>query len=67
MKKAMSDVHQKFSVVCSCGRKVHFYAFEKYDKKICDWCGHYVFKNKKAKFKHELRIAMIKQKKENKE
>lgn len=54
-------------VSCSnCGRKVSFYSFEKDEKKICDWCGHYVFKNERAKLKHELKIMMIKKKKENK-
>lgn len=24
------------------------------DKIICDWCGNYIFKNKKAEFKYRL-------------
>lgn len=30
------------------------------DKAICDWCDHYVFKDKKAEFKYRLKEQMLK-------
>lgn len=45
-----------------CGRRVHFYAFEKKGKQLCDWCGRYVFKNQKEEFKYRLNEEIKKQK-----
>jgi uncharacterized protein (DUF983 family) len=45
-----------------CGRKMHFYAFEKKDKILCDWCGRYVFKNKKAEYDYRMKELLNKQK-----
>lgn len=42
-----------------CEHAISFYAFEP-DKKICNWCGRYNYKNDLAKFKDKL----IKKKKE---
>jgi len=45
----------KYKVSCPCGHKTVFYPFEKKDKKICSWCGHYVYINKRVEFKEKLR------------
>lgn len=63
----MSNIVQALNVTCEhCNRKVPFFAYEKDDKKVCSWCGHYIFKNNKAKFKHEMKKTIIKKKKEGK-
>lgn len=35
------------SYQCNCGHKVFILA--KQEKRLCTWCGHYVFKNKRDK------------------
>lgn len=55
----------KMKIVCPhCGRKAHFYAFEKADRQICNWCGKYVFKDKLSEFKY--RTMEFKHRKERK-
>lgn len=31
------------------------------DKKICKWCGNYIFKNKQAEFEYRLKERMVKE------
>lgn len=40
----------------NCG---HSLIIGKQDKVICDWCGHYVFKDKKAEFKYRLKEQLL--------
>lgn len=44
----------KYKVYCKCGHSMVIYPFEHIDKKICSWCGHYVYKNDLVKFKDLL-------------
>jgi len=45
-----------------CGKRVHFYAFEKKGKQLCDWCGRYVFKDKETEFNYRMKELLNKQK-----
>lgn len=36
-----------------CGHTISFYAFEK-ERKLCDWCGRFNYKNELVEFKHIL-------------
>lgn len=43
---------------CQC--TVAFFKFEKKDKKLCENCNRYVFKDDKTKFKYRLKEKMLK-------
>ena len=48
----------KYKKYCEfCGHTISFYAFEP-DKKICNWCGRYNYRNELVKFKNLLRKEM---------
>lgn len=42
----------KGKVKCSCGHSVIMPPH--YDKIICNWCGNYAFRNKKAEFEYRM-------------
>ena len=44
----------KYRVYCNCGHSMVIYPFEHKNKKICSWCGNYVYKNNVEKFKDLL-------------
>lgn len=47
-------------IICpNCGHSV---LFNRKDKKICEWCKHYVFKNDKVEFEYRLKESMNKKK-----
>lgn len=55
------DFNKKYQRQCEhCGRKQ--YLFHSQVKPICDWCGHWIFKNEKEKFKHEMESRLCKNK-----
>lgn len=47
----------KHKVKCRCGHKV---ILINRDKVICDWCGNYVYKDKKQEFKERITQCMKK-------
>ena len=49
-----------YTVKCKCGHSVIFP--NKEDRIICGWCGHYVYKNDKARFKYKLKEEINKNK-----
>lgn len=51
----LAEEATKFSYICQCGHRVVIYPMEHRNKKLCSWCGHYVYVNAKEKFKDELR------------
>lgn len=59
----ISHTKRKMTKFCPhCGKRIHFYAFEKKDRQLCDWCGKYVFKNKKAEYDYRMKELLNKQK-----
>lgn len=50
----------KFKYYCKCGHYTHIYPFERINKKICSWCGNYIYVSKKEEFKDRLRKVGIK-------
>nr|DAE91238.1 MAG TPA: alpha-aminoadipate carrier protein [Caudoviricetes sp.] len=40
--------------MCRCGHSVVIYPFEKRIKKLCSWCGEYVYINEREEFKDKL-------------
>ena len=44
----------KYKFRCKCGHYVIIYPFERYQRKLCDWCGNYIYANKKEEFKEKL-------------
>lgn len=51
-KKLMRE-KQKITYDCKCGHRVTIPAF--LNRRICSWCGNWVYKNQKDKFKENLR------------
>ena len=49
----MTDEYDKVKYKCKCGHKVVIPKWV--DKNICDWCGNYVFKDKKEEFKYRVK------------
>lgn len=54
------DAINKFKYNCKCGRKVVMP--NNVDKKICSWCGNYVFKNKRQEFKYRIKERLLNEK-----
>lgn len=53
-KKAEDEI-AKFRIYCKCGHSMLFFPFEKEKKKLCSYCGHYVYYNKKEEFLEKLK------------
>lgn len=53
--KKVEDERTKYTVYCKCGHSVIFFPFEKEKKKICSYCGYYVYYNKKDEFLEKLK------------
>lgn len=49
------NMYSDLSVKCKCGHSVVMYNF---DKKLCGWCGKYVYKDKQTEFKYKLKNKM---------
>lgn len=45
----------RFRVYCKCGHGTLFFPFEHKDKKVCSWCGYYIYKDKQAEFSDKLK------------
>lgn len=54
----MQDEYDKVKYMCKCGRKVVIPKWQ--EKSLCDWCGRYVFKDKKDEFKYRMKERIIK-------
>lgn len=53
--RKMTDELAKHKKHCEfCGHTMTFYAFEP-DKKLCDWCKKYNYRDEAAKFKDKLK------------
>ena len=48
--------YDKVKYRCKCGHRMVIPP--KLDKVVCDWCGKYVFKDKKKEFEYRLREKM---------
>ena len=44
----------KYRIYCKCGHSMVFFPVEHKDRKICSWCGNYVYRNKKIEFINRL-------------
>lgn len=51
--KRMTDEYDKVKYICKCGHRVVIPKWV--DKQLCDWCGRYVFKDKRSEFKYRIR------------
>jgi ribosomal protein S27AE len=55
----ISSERAKYKIYCSkCGHGTVFYPMEHKSKKICSWCGYYVYKDKKEEFKERLGVLL---------
>lgn len=51
--KRMTAELDKVKYRCKCGHRVIIY--NNREKSVCEWCGNYVFKNKKDEFKYRVK------------
>lgn len=49
---------QKIKKMCRCGHKIIIPEF--LDKRLCDWCGRWVFRTPKLEFQARLKEKMLK-------
>lgn len=61
----LMNAYSEIRHYCKCGHSVILPAFV--DKKICSWCGHYVFRTPKIEFEYKLKQMIRKQKIDRKE
>lgn len=54
--KRMTDEYEKVKYICKCGHRVVIPKWV--DKQLCDWCGRYVFKDKRSEFKYRISEAI---------
>lgn len=54
----MMKLREKYRIYCKCGHSIVIFPFERKTKKICSWCGHYVYLNEKIEFKDRLTKLM---------
>lgn len=55
----LANEKRKMKIECpNCRHLVNFYAFEHVNKKICRYCGIYVFKDKKDEFNYKMKQKM---------
>lgn len=50
--RKLMKVYTDNTVKCKCGHSIFMPVFVPH--KICNWCGHRVFRNKKEEFKYKL-------------
>lgn len=63
--KRMFEYYAQMRVYCPvCGHSNTMTKLK--DVKICTWCGNKVYRDKEAEFKDKLRIARLKEKKDEK-
>lgn len=48
----LQDELNNYTYTCDCGHRVVI--LPQKDKVICNWCKHYVFKNKQEEFKYRM-------------
>lgn len=52
-----SEYMAQIRMYCKCG---HSIIMPKYlDKRLCDWCGHWVYRTKEIEFKEKLKSQMV--------
>ena len=55
--KKRADIIQENSTKCKCGHTVAIPSVS--DRVLCNWCGHFVFKDAEQEFKYRLKEQMI--------
>lgn len=53
-----SEEYDKVKITCKCGHRVIIPHWVK--KQICDWCGNYVYRDKKLEFQEKLKKELKK-------
>lgn len=51
----LQEERDKYKYKCSCGHTVYILPFEHRKKKVCSWCGYYVYTSKEAEFKDRMK------------
>ena len=56
----LDNERSKYKVYCRCGHSLTIYPMEKKIKKLCSWCGHYVYINKRVEFMDKIKKLLAK-------
>lgn len=55
----LSNERAKYVIYCDkCGHSLVFYPFQHTRKKICSYCGYYVYQNRQIEFKERLGLLL---------
>ncbi len=54
------DVRSKYRIYCKCGHSMVFFPYEKETRKLCTYCGHFVYKNKEEEFYTKMKQELFK-------
>ena len=57
MQKLEND-RSKYKRYCKCGHSIIFPPNSKTNKKICNWCGNYIYKNDYEEFKENIKKVL---------
>ena len=56
----LREEQKKYEKYCEfCGHTMSFYAFEK-DRKLCNYCGRFNYRNKRVEFEYKLKNVVSK-------
>ena len=50
--RKLQDEYEKLKIKCKCGHSIVIPIWM--DKKLCNWCNNYVYRNKKLEFKEKI-------------
>lgn len=56
--KKIMEERYRFKIYCKCGHSLVIFPFEHKNKKICSYCGNYVYTNKHEEFKERLGVIL---------
>lgn len=54
----IENERHKWRYICNCGHVIHIYPFERITRKLCSFCGKYVYINKQEEFKAKIKEKM---------
>ena len=54
------EEESKYKHKCKCGHTVTIYPFERRERKICSYCGYYVYADKRKQDRYDFMLKMNK-------
>jgi len=54
----LAEEQSKYKVYCKCGHSVVIYPINKTNRKLCSWCGNYVYKDPEEQKKYDFKCKL---------